>query len=303
MNILVTGATGFIGFNLVKKLRHEGNTVFCTLLENEKNIFGEDIVQSIIISKEDIFSIIEFLMRSKIDGIIHLASFVQSGQHYATDVEKLISSNISFGSILIEAASLAKINWFINTGTYWQNFDNMLYSPVNLYAATKQAFINIAEYYICTNKINFVTLKLFETYGPNDNRQKIFNIWKKNANSEETLDMTKGDQVIDVSYIDDITAAYLIIARKLQSKNTELSNGGIYAVKAEKRYTLKELAVIFEKVTGQKLKIKWGGRSYNERNIITPYDKDEIVPGWKPIITIEDGIQKIFNNQNTIINE
>ena len=52
------------------------------------------------------------------------------------------------------------LKWFINTGTFWQNYQSEKYNPVNLYAATKEAFQNIAKYYTETSSLIFTTIKL-----------------------------------------------------------------------------------------------------------------------------------------------
>lgn len=298
MNILITGATGFIGSHLINQLLIENHTLFCTLLENEKNPFGEDAVKSTIFSTHSIDKNVDFFTRNNIEGIIHLASFVQSGEHKSVDIETLIDTNIKFGSLLLETAAKVKVKWFINTGTYWQNYSNQNYSPVNLYAATKRAFIDIAKYYFETNQIMFTTIKLFDTYGPNDNRPKIFNLWERIAKTGETLDMSPGEQLIDISYIDDIVDAFVLLAKHLQNEDKNILNGAIYSVNAEKRYTLKELASIFEKTTNQKLNIIWGGRPYKKREVMEPWLNGEVVPNWKPKVSINEGIILTLKNTN-----
>jgi nucleoside-diphosphate-sugar epimerase len=294
MKILITGATGFIGNNLVKQLLTGNHSLFCTLLKGEDNPFGEESVKSIVFSDHSFDENIDFLKVNNIEGIIHLASIVQSGEHKSSDVEALIDTNIKFSTILLELAVRTQVDWFINTGTYWQNYNNLPYSPVNLYAATKEAFLNIARYYWETNQIKFTTIKLFDTYGPNDNRPKIFNIWDKIAKSGETIDMSPGDQIIDISYIGDIVDAFRLLADHLHNTNPAIKNGAVYAVKAEKRYTLRELAIIFKGVTNQKLNINWAGRPYKEREVMSPWTSGEVIPGWKPKVSINDGIKLIF---------
>lgn len=293
MNILITGATGFIGSHLVKLLQNEKHKLFCTLLPNEKNPFGEENVKSIVVNSDDINTTVFFLTKNKVDGIIHLASYVQSGEHKPENIETLLNANIIFGTTLLEAASIAKVKWFINTGTYWQFYKNETYCPVNLYAASKQAFMDIAKYYWDSDKIKFCTIVLYDTYGPNDTRPKIFNLWQKIAENGETLDMSPGEQLIDISHIDDIVSAFALLANHLSNNYPEIKNGECFAVKAEKRYTLKELALIFEKATNKKLNINWGGKPYKQKEVMIPWSNANVVPGWKPLISVFDGINEL----------
>lgn len=294
--ILVSGATGFIGKNLVKGLLQKEYKVIITLNEDEKNPFNE-AVTGFIIKPESLEETINTIRDNNIDGVIHLASFVQADQHESKDIIKLIYSNILFATQVLDCAVKAKVKWLINTGTYWQNYQNAVYSPVNLYAATKQAFEDIAKYYIETNQIKFCTLRLFDTYGPNDTRPKIFNLWAKIAETGESLDMSPGEQVIDISHVDDIVGAFLALAKLLQNNDPKVNNGSIYAVKADKRFSLKELAKIFEESVGKKLNINWGGRSYREREVMIPWENSEVVPGWVPKVDIRSEISKLITLQ------
>lgn len=294
--ILVTGATGFIGTHLSKKLLANGHELFVTLMLHETNPFeGNERVQSYFLNNDGIYALIQFLKNNQVDGVIHLASFVQSAEHVSDDIEKLIDTNLKFSTVVLEAAAQAGVNWFINTGTYWQHYNNATYSPVNLYAATKQAFMDIARYYWETNKINFCTLMLYDTYGPNDTRPKIFNLWDRIARSGKALDMSSGEQLIDISHVDDIASAFALLATHLQNSEAKVRNGDVFAVKADKRYTLKELAVIFEETAKSKLNINWGGRGYREREVMNPWLSGIVVPGWKPKVSVEQGIKELTN--------
>jgi len=293
MKILITGSTGFIGKHLVTQLIEEGHQVAVNLYGDEQTPFDSS-VSTFRFNENNAIEDIALLKSESFDGIIHLASLYLT-IHKPEDTVKLIDSNVRFGSYILECTSQAKIKWFINTGTFWQHYQNADYSPVNLYAATKQAFETIAKYYIETNQIKFCTLKLSDTYGPGDTRPKIFNLWEKIAKSGETLDMSPGKQLIDISYIDDIVSAFILLAMHLDNKMPEIKNGDVYAVRAEKRYTLKELSKIFEETTGYKLNLHWDGMPYRAREVIVPWENGVIVPGWRPKISITDGLKKMIN--------
>jgi CDP-paratose synthetase len=295
MKIFITGATGFIGRHLVEELNKFGHNVTINLLTNEISPFH--LNNTFILGDKDIVECIQFFEQEAFDGVIHLASFVKSGEHQVDEVDLLIDSNIKFAVKLLEVSFRAKVKWFINTGTYWQNYKNEDYSPVNLYAATKQAFEDIAKFYIESNKIKFCTIRLFDTFGPGDPRPKIFNIWDRIAKTQETLEMSPGEQIIDISYIDDIVCAFILLAQHLENNHPGVVNGAVYAVKAEKRYSLKELALLFEETTKQKLNINWGGRPYRENEVMIPWINANVVPEWKPKISISEGIKRLkFKN-------
>lgn len=292
MNIFITGATGFIGKNLVNKLIDENINVTINLRQGKTSPFGNNVA-CYYVGEKSIKEDIKFFKTKKFNGIIHLASLYIT-THTSEDVNNLIDSNVKFGSYMLECASQAQIPWFINTGTFWQHYQDKEYSPVNLYAASKQAFEAIAQYYIDTNKIKFVSLHLSDTYGPNDTRKKIFNIWQQIALTGEALDMSLGEQKIDISHINDIVSAFTLLSKHLYKNDNRISNGDVFATKAAKRYSLKQLSTIFEKTLNCSLNINWGKRDYREREVMIPWNKCNIVPDWSPKVSIGDGIKSLI---------
>lgn len=288
MKIFITGATGFIGNHLVKKLVAESHNVTINLFGEEQSPFEKNI-STYKLNETEIQKDIEYLKLESFDGIIHLASLYLT-VHQPEQATQLINSNVRFSTHILECAAQAKVKWFINTGTFWQHYENANYSPANLYAASKQAFESIAQYYWETNQIKFCTLKLSDTYGPGDTRSKIFNLWEKIAKTRETLDMSPGGQVIDISHVYDVIEAFYMLAKHMHNNYPEVNNGDCYAVKSEKRYTLKELADIFEQAAETKLNINWGEKQYREREVMIPWEDGITVPGWDQSINIGKGI-------------
>jgi CDP-paratose synthetase len=293
MNVLVSGATGFIGTHLCKKLLQEKFGVH-VLVRQEKQVNEmESLGYNTFIFDGDCKKLSDYILSENIDGIVHLASLVLS-VHRSEDIDDLIESNILLGTKILDAAVLAEIRWFLNTGTFWQHYNNETYNPVNLYAATKQAFENIAKYYTETSDLIFVTIKLNDTFGPGDTRPKIFNLWQKAMFNGEVLTMTSGEQLIDISYIDNIVDAYLSLICILNNDNAEELNNKSFAVYADERMTLKELAALFENVAGGKLHINWGGKPYRLREVMVPQNYLPIVPNYKNSMSITCGIEKIM---------
>jgi nucleoside-diphosphate-sugar epimerase len=289
MKILVTGATGFIGRELVKKLQYSYDVV--TLVRESSDILMLKELNCKIIKYKQNLEIIDIFQKEKIDAVIHCASFVIV-KHNKNKIEELLNSNIMYGTYLLEASKISGAKWFINTGTFWQNYNNDDYNPVNLYAATKEAFENIAKYYTETSDLVFTTIKLNDTFGPNDTRDKIFNLWNNICKTNKSLDMSKGDQIIDISYIEDIINAYNLLINHLNSDKYLEFNHKTFAVKSNERMTLKELSKVFEDVIGKKLNINWGKRTYRNREVMNPIDSIALVPNWKQQYTLKEAIKK-----------
>jgi nucleoside-diphosphate-sugar epimerase len=292
MKIVVTGSTGFVAKAIIDTLIDNGHEIHAIVRESSDRT-GINTKSNFFIDDGSSDSLIELFKEIKPDGVLHLASlFLQ--QHKENEVHALITSNITFGTRLLEASVQNDVPWFINTGTFWQHFENKDYSPVNLYAATKQAFQDIARFYYETQNINFVTIKLNDTFGEGDTRKKVFNLWKGLADSGENLGMSPGEQIIDISYIDDIVEAYTLMIDQLKDDTNYIYAGKSYSVSSSERMTLIELSKTYEKATGDTLDITWGERPYRDREVMFPWDKGEAVPGWKQTTSIGEAINKVI---------
>ena len=291
MKILVTGATGFIGQNLISLLLKKNYEIHCIVRLNSDTSKLEKNVQ-IFQYDESIDSLIKYFQEQQFDGVIHLASLFLAS-HTKDNIMNLIFSNIKFGTELLEACKSSSVKWFINTGTFWQHYENEKYNPVNLYAATKEAFESVAKYYTETSNLIFTTIKLNDTFGPND---KVFNLWSKIAQSGETLEMSAGEQIIDISYVEDVISAYDILIEHLNSDQKEEFKNKEFIVSNNEKMSLKELSKIFEEAINSKLNIVWGGRPYRDREVMIPYNNGQTVPNWKQEYTLKQAIQKTLGD-------
>ena len=184
------------------------------------------------------------------------------------------------------------IKKIVNTGTSWQHYKNQKYNPVCLYAATKQAFEALIEFYIQSENFKVITLKLFDTYGENDKRPKLINLLNKFADEQTELIMSKGEQILNLVHVNDVCNAYHLCIKILN--NDKFIGMKSYCLSGDKTYKLKEVIQIFESVTGKKINVSWGGRSYRKREVMKLWNKGVKLPNWEPKITLEQGL-KLYN--------
>ncbi|OME77969.1 hypothetical protein BK120_25060 [Paenibacillus sp. FSL A5-0031] len=296
LTALVTGATGFIGSHLVRKLLAEGGKVHIIARNDSSLKQLGDVQGAITIHRHDgtIDSMFAIVESAKPDLVIHLASFA-TVTYAPRQVEEMLTSNIIFGTQLVEAMLSQHVYAFINTGTFSQHFDNKLYSPKSLYDASKQAFTDILAYYCESSPLRVITLELFDNYGPNDTRSKIISLLLKAGKEQKPLAMSPGEQLIDIVHIDDVVEAYMLAAQQLLNEGAVKNE--VYSVSSQQPIPLKELAGIIEKIMDVPLQVNWGGRPYHPREIMIPWNKGAVVPKWKPKITLEEGIKRLIEQQ------
>jgi nucleoside-diphosphate-sugar epimerase len=292
MNILITGITGFIGSAVAEHLAMTGHTVHAIVREKSDTC---DIKKKISIHRHNgsTEQLCELMQKIAPDVVFHFASMYLA-DHKVTQISELFRSNVEFPSQLLEAMKQSNITQFINTGTCWQHYESSAVRPVNLYAATKQAFEVVLDYYHDAHNISSVTLKLCDTYGPNDKRKKLINILLNAAHTQEKLNMSLGEQIIDLTHIEDIVSAYecamVLIGGASDKKISEK-----YLISGS-RHTLKEVVNIVSEVTSTPINADFGKRPYRFREVMMPSDACELkLPGWTPGFNLRSGLLKMIN--------
>lgn len=280
-SVLITGATGYVGSHVAARFEKAGWQVHALirptsdlhLLSPLRNTIETHVVP------EDAPAFNALLRKIRPEVVIHLASLFVS-EHDPSQVPQIIESNVLFGTRLLEAMVAAGTKHFINTSSYWTHYQGSDYLPANLYAATKQAFCDILEYYLDAYGMRAVTLELCDTYGPNDPRPKILNFLRRVAERGETLAMSPGLQELDFVHVNDVANAYVTACQGLL--DGQWDRHAMFAVRTGRPISLRKLVSIIETATERQLPIEWGGRPYRAREVMTTYTPLPTLPDWRP---------------------
>ena len=186
--ILITGATGFIGKNLLLHFLEKKYFIVAVLKKTKKNIkFSRENnknkkFKSLLFSNT--YELKKKLSNYKIDYVIHAATYYVK-KHKFSDIGKIIKSNILFSTIMLDLLCNKRIKKIINFGTVWQHYNNEKERAYNLYASSKQAFNNIFNYYKKQfPEIKFYNLLISDTFGKDDKRKKLIPMILKNYNKK-----------------------------------------------------------------------------------------------------------------------
>lgn len=291
---LITGATGFLGRHLCVKLLEKDYKIVVLVREtSDIRFFSKYLKQKVIVCQLDKdFNVIDEVVKNYKPLItFHLAATFDKG-YTNKEIVNLINTNILFGTILLNSLVKCNCKNFINIGTYWQNFKDETYNPFNLYAATKQSFQDIIKFYEEEYGLQCITLKLCDTYGEDDGRKKIINLLKQAYQKDEELDMTKGEQYLSLTYIDDVVKGIILASDYVL--NNEIY-GKTFWIANKKTVKLFDLVKIIEDIVNKNLKINCGNIPYKKREIMQPYIGN-ILPGWEAMTGIDVGLRKIFKN-------
>lgn len=295
--VLVTGASGFIGANLTKKLVSLGNEVHVLTKKTSdpwrlKNLNNQ--VTSHHLSLTEKTKLKRLIIDLKPQYIFHLAA--RGAYQTQNNLNQLIETNILGLVNLLNA--LEKINYqsLVNTGTSSEyGFKNKpmketdLLEPISYYAATKAGGTLLAQVFARNAHHNIITLRPFSVYGPWEEPGRFIPTIILRALQGKPLQITGGKVRHDFVYIDDMVEAYLKAAVK---KNL---SGKIFNIGSGWQYTNFEVAQKVVTLTKNKVEIIMG--AYMERKWDTNYwvaDNScaQESLGWQPKTSLEAGLKK-----------
>lgn len=291
--VLVSGASGFVGSHLVEQLTAAGCAVrvvgrpsdrFAAYLARNPALAG-------LVDPGTVDGLAEVLSSEPPLACFHLASYFVA-EHRPADVSTLVASNLDFPMRLADALAAVGPVTFVNVGTAWQHRAGAPYSPVDLYAATKQAFEDVLRFYAETRRLHVVHLKFFDTYGPRDPRPKLFSLLMQALADGTALEMSPGEQLIDLLHVSDAVQA-LLRAREAIEPGTPHS----FAASSGAALSLRHLVRLFEEESGRPIHVTWGARPYRATEMFEPWDAGPPPPGWAPQVDLRRGIRQAISER------
>ena len=312
MKILVTGAAGFIGGNLLAKLKEKGvssigidsftNYYSPDMKEKRVNQLGiSEIVKTVDIGNED--ELRRVFKEFKPTHVVHLAA--QGGVRASKVVPKpyLLSNQVGFLNTLLisEEMGVEKFIYASSSSVYGEGVkapfkeSDQISAPKSLYALSKLSNELIAKHFPMKNTER-IGLRLFTVYGPWGRPDMA--IYRLLASSllNTNFELSAGqDLKRDFTFVDDVSKVILDIS---SSKNKELSSN-IFNVAGGKPYTIKELLKTMEDL-GIQIKVTQKPQDELDLNLThASTDKIQKFGISVPETTLKSGIEQTWSWMNS----
>lgn len=303
MKILVTGATGFIGSNLVPKLLEDGHDVYCLEryvtgrfvlggVRNAKTVFGD---------LREYFAIRRIVQEIQPEAVIHLAAISPVSYSYDHPVEVTEANFI--GTINLAEACLREshsFKHFLFAGTS-EEYGNQEIVPVketaelrpnSPYSVSKVA----SDKYLCYLKDAYgfpsTILRNFNTYGRRDNTH--FVVERIIAQMLQGKHVRLGDPtpVRDLLYVEDHVSAYLTCLRD------EKARGEVFNFCTGIGVSIAELVKKISDLTEFKGNVTWNTipkRPLDIAVLIGDNNKAKAILNWTPRVNLEEGLKVTVN--------
>ncbi len=283
---LVTGATGFVGRHLVRRLVQRGWRVDAVTRAGSARRPALPATVQMHELRDSVSDIGDTIARVRPDVVFHVAAF--TGSHQGR-LAAMCDANVTFSAAVAEAATQAQAR-LIHVSSAWQHHKGSAYSPVNLYAATKQAQCDVVQYFAEAEGLDAREVCLFDTYGPDDDRGKLVTLLMDAAESGVPLLMSSGRQLVDLTYVDDVAAALIAVAE-------HAGPVGRLVVRSGLPLPVRELASIVSSVVERPIDARWGGRPERPREMFTDWQVPSDDLGWAPAVPLRDGLARVWRER------
>lgn len=322
--ILVTGAAGFIGFHLCRRLLEDGffvvgvdnlNAYYDVNLKKARlaQLEGKNNFSFVKISLEDRAGLSSLFEVEKFDIVVNLAA--QAGVRYSLiNPYAYIDSNINGFLNILEGCRHNKVQHLVfasSSSVYGAN-TKMPFSvhhnvdhPVSLYAATKKANELMAHTYSSLYNLPCTGLRFFTVYGPWGRPDMAYFLFTKAILEGRPIDVYNyGKMQRDFTYIDDITEGVVRVINKIPAPDAHWSGDNpdsatsyapykLYNIGNNNPVELMKFIEVLEGCLGKKA----------EKNLLplqpgdvpaTYADVEDLIRdvGFKPATSIEAGLKK-----------
>jgi dTDP-glucose 4,6-dehydratase len=321
--ILVTGATGFIGRCLVRRLTQMEAHVYAGTspangsslhrlreLDRSTGEQGADLAighapEPLAFDIRDAAAVRDAVVDSAPDVVFHLAAVGTTNP--AVDPQVALMVNTGGAINLLEALRGSDVRRVILTGTsyeYGSRGPGLLATPAstreldpfNAYAASKVAAWAFGRMFWQAYELPVVTVRPFQVYGPGQQKDTLIPAAIRAARSGEDFPMTSGEQERDFIFVADVADGMIAAAETAGIDGTSLDLGtGI-------GNTVRHVVQQIWKLADAEGSVQLGARPYRTGaavHLVANADRTARLTGWRAATLLEEGLRITVDRYKT----
>src|SRR5690348_16309261 len=233
MKVLVTGASGFIGSQVTRRIVHEGHDVWAMTIPGESTTRLKDILDRVTVAPVDLRE--SRRVRELVDGVrpdctIHLAWYAVPGKYWnAPENLDCVSMTLSLAQILAEAkcsrlvaaGSCAEYDWDCG----FLSEDTTPLKPRGVYGACKNATRQILQAFCKEAAMEFAWTRFFFLYGPGEPKDRLVSSVVTSLLGGQDARCTEGRQIRDFLHVGDVGGAVWAVARSSVTGPVNVGSG------------------------------------------------------------------------------
>lgn len=294
--IVITGATSFIGNNLIKKFLESDYYIYAVVRPNTKNInsiIKHKNVEIIELSIEDMCELSKFIS-GEIEFLFHLAW--EGTRNPYRDNSIIQEKNYKASIQVIEEANKLGCKKFIGIGSQAEygigneKVDELsVTNPLTEYGKYKLNTKESCEQIALKVNMKFIWARIFSVYGIHDNNKTLIMYCLRQMLKNEEVLLTKCTQKWDFTYVDDVVNALFELA-------IQDCENGVYNISSGNTKILSEFILEMKEITNSKSKLSFGivpcdvSNSVGFEAIVNKLKKET---GWEAKISFKKGVQEL----------
>lgn len=306
--ILVIGGNGFIGFSVIKELVKRGIRVRCLDLNFPDNQFRFPSVEYCI---GDIWDN-SFLQKS-LTNVNCVMDFVSTSMPNSNDVtlSNEISKTLKYHDYILSNLKQSNVNKYIfpsSGGAIYGNknsglaYENDALRPITPYGVGKKLTEEILRYYYERCNICSCILRIGNVYGSPRIRNKaqgVIDVFAQNALRDETITIWGNaiDSVRDYIYLEDVAEAVVDISQKgfnelkIYNVGTGIGTNLAQIIRSLSKLLNKDIKCEYKKTMASGID-----------SIVLSNEKIRNEIGWKPKVSLEEGIKRTLEIKRVLLN-
>jgi UDP-glucose 4-epimerase len=299
--VLVTGGSGFVGANLVRRLLVANNEVHLVLRPSHNPWRVADIRDGVTVHAVDLAdrpALARALEIARPEWIFHLAA--HGAYPVQLDVDQMIATNVQGTAALLAAAEKVGYEAFVNAGTSSEYghkdhapAEDERLEPNSEYAVTKASATYLCSLAAQRTGNHVVTLRLYSAYGPFEEPRRLVPTLIVQGLDGRLPPLVNPDVARDYVHVDDICDAFVLAAATPGQEP-----GVVYNVGTGKQTTLREIVEVTRRLLSIDAEPVWGSmpeRSWDTNVWVSNPARIKARLGWSPRHDLASGLTQTID--------
>jgi len=291
---LVTGAAGFVGANLVRRLLRDGHRVAAAVRPGGTRWRLEGIagdVELVELNLSDQGAVSAAVERVRPEWVFHLAA--HGAYSWERDFARIVETNLVATGWLLEAALRVGFEGFVHTGSSSEYgfkthaaSENEAVDPNSAYAVAKAAATAYCRHFAREHDVNVTTLRLYSVYGPYEDPRRLVPTLISCGMKGDLPPLVAPDTGRDFVFTIDVEEALL------HAVGNHVERGAVFNVGSGRQTTIAELVEIARQQFGIAVVPAWGShaaRSWDTSVWVADCTAIEHDLGWHPRVGLAEG--------------